>query len=55
MNATRRTEISLTEETIAVRYAGRWEIYSVLDGYLEIFSHYATAGEAAQLDARVAG
>jgi len=37
----------------AVRYRGRWELYTVVDG-LELFVRHADAGEAAQLDTIVA-
>ena len=41
-------EISLTEELVAVNYKGRWEVYYIVDGWLEMFSHYATPGESLQ-------
>lgn len=50
-------QVSLTDEIIAVNFKGRWEIYVrdyTVDGkwssYLERFSHYATPGEAAQIE-----
>lgn len=50
------TQISLTEETVAVNFRGRWEIYMtgghpgnyVDASWLERFSHFATPGEALQ-------
>jgi hypothetical protein len=41
-------EINLGEDTVAVNFKGRWEVYYIVDGYLEMFSHYATAGESRQ-------
>lgn len=50
-------QISITEETIAVNFRGRWEIY-MLPGHpagyeresgIERFSHFATAAESAEL------
>ncbi len=47
------TTQNLTDNVIAVRGPVAWEIYYVVDG-LEMFSHYATAREAAELDRREA-
>lgn len=41
-------QINLGEDTVAVNYKGRWEVYYIIEGGLEMFSHYATPGEAAQ-------
>lgn len=41
-------EISLTEELVAVNYKGRWEVYETNSDGIEMFSHYATAGESRQ-------
>jgi hypothetical protein len=51
-------QVSLTDEIIAVNFRGIWEIYvrdytqddGTWDSYLERFSHYATAGEVAQIE-----
>lgn len=51
----RINQVSLTEDFVAIQYMGRWEIYYVLEGGLEMFSHYATAGEAAQIERACAG
>lgn len=42
------TQISLTEEFVAVNYRGRWEVYQSDEDGIEIFSHYATPGETLQ-------
>lgn len=41
------SQISLTEDLIAIHFKGRWEVYYIVDG-METFSHYATAGESLQ-------
>lgn len=48
----KRNEISLTETHVAVQGPClRWEIYEVDADGLEVFSHYATAGETRTLNA----
>lgn len=52
------TTVDLTDGTIAIlagnAHGARWEIYSV-EGGLELFSHYATPGEARQIAERAYG
>jgi hypothetical protein len=56
-------QVSITEETLAVNFRGRWEIYMMPGhpaGYeassgIERFSHFATKGEALELYRRKGG
>jgi hypothetical protein len=52
------TTVDLADGTIAIlagnAQGSRWEIYTTADG-LEMFSHYATPGEARQIAERAYG
>lgn len=41
-------QINIGENLVAVNFRGRWEVYYVIEGGLEMFSHFATPGEALQ-------